>query len=138
MATLTEQLSEIRFDIAENELTTSKLARIKLNCNSYLNSADEALKKLSTKIAGGDVTSFVLDEIIQRRAHITVYSQIANVIWNASKKVADDDVIDHIVKTATRHAIMRFKINSCSNVSVEMELAEKLVWGQFVSELDLL
>ena len=139
MTTLAQSISEISFDVHAEELNDSKLARLKLDVNSRLRHVVKTIETDSEKIAAGKIDSFVLDSLITTKAELEVYSGIAHIIWNMTRTgQAEDTILSAVYDHAVEFAVMSWRINSTSNSSVELELAVKVAWGQFLRDVKYL
>jgi CRISPR/Cas system CMR-associated protein Cmr5 small subunit len=112
-----------------NEITTNDQIRfIEKTATNHINKAIEehasALARLATF-----TDSHRIEQLMNAAAELQVWTLINNYLVNMRSEGLDDATIQQrLEREAARYALSTHKINSTSNVSVEMETITRLTW----------
>ena len=89
-------------------------------------SRDETLAKIAT---GGLTDSFTIDKLIRTEAELRAWSEINRFITAQSElDKNDDELLARLIQYIGRYALDTHRINSTSNVDVEIETMRRLAF----------
>jgi len=89
-------------------------------------SRDETLAKIAT---GGLTDSFTIDKLIRTEAELRAWSEINRFITAQSElDKNDDELLERLIQYIGRYALDTHRINSTSNVDVEIETMRRLAF----------
>lgn len=87
---------------------------------------DETLTKIAT---GGLTDSFTIDKLIRTEAELRAWSEINRFITAQSElDKNDDELLARLIQYIGRYALDTHRINSTSNVDVEIETMRRLAF----------
>lgn len=87
---------------------------------------NETLAKIAT---GGLTDSFIIDKLIKTEAELRAWSEIDRFITNQSElDKTDDELLARLIQYIGRYALDTHRINSTSNVDVEIETMRRLAF----------
>ena len=87
---------------------------------------DETLTKIAT---GGLTDSFTIDKLIRTEAELRAWSEINRFITAQSElDKNDDELLERLIQYIGRYALDTHRINSTSNVDVEIETMRRLAF----------
>ena len=117
---------------ATQTATASKISYINHSIERKLGHARTEREAATTRIATGGLTdSFTIEKLIKAEAELRVWSEIDRFI-NAQSEIDknEDELLARLVAYIGRYAISEHKINSTSNISVEIETEHRVEFAR--------